>query len=80
MTDHAQEITDGIGVVKGEADNTGEPDPESIFDPEEVKGPDPDEWGDDEDRPKLYDQETEPVDDEGNPMDVKGPDPKVWGD
>lgn len=79
MTDHAQEVTDGIGAGDTfvPADALDAPDPESIFDPEEVKGPDPAEWGDDEDRPDPEpDHTTEQLDDEGNPMEVKGPDPE----
>lgn len=78
---HKRTITDGIGIVKGEG-VVGEHDPESIFDPTEVKGPDPKVWGDDEDRPvnaMTFTMPTHPFDDEGEPMEVKGPDPEVWG-
>jgi hypothetical protein len=62
--DHEQEITDS----------------ESIFDPTEVKGPDPKVWGHDDDRPSATPQfGTYDVDDNGDPMEVKGPDPEVWG-
>lgn len=76
---HAATITDDVNFV---GDVTGKHDPKSIFDPTEVKGPDPEVWGEDEDRPpsEISLIVTDPVDDEGNPMEVKGPDPKVWGE
>ncbi len=77
MADHKAEITDGIGVTKGEAP-TGEPSGDDT-----VKGPDPEQWGDDAERPLNAEQAANPqtptVDDKGKPMEVKGPDPEVWG-
>lgn len=60
-----------------------QPDNKMASEPE-IKGPDPEVWGHDADRPAnaetiqgpqpQYHEET------GEEIEVKGPDPKVWGD
>lgn len=87
MTDHNVEIEDGIGIVKGvDTEPTAVPDwglDENGFMTEEylatvpVKGPDPEVWGDDDDRPTSEPYTAaEQLDEEGNPMEIKGPDPE----
>lgn len=77
MTKHT--ISDTASVSDGKHD------PKSIFDPDEVKGPDPKEWGNDKDRPaadpNTIDEDSRKAWAAGKPNKdgVKGPDPKVWG-
>lgn len=75
MADHSQEITDGIGVADA-PDFAPDPNTDHV----EVKGPDSEEWGDDEDRPSSTIIPTSAVNEDGEPIEVKGPDPAVWGD
>lgn len=79
MTDHNQEINDSIGIVKGDTQSQVVIAHFDVdIDHYEVKGPDSDHWGPDDERPSGQ-PVTANVNEDGETIEVKGPDPDQWG-